>query len=263
MSRTIVRTAEIEESIQDIARHLSPHNRPGSSNDLKEHMAAVRMVEKYANGGVVLDFGSGRCIKAALLAQRGFRVFACDDLRDPWHDGLGQRKEIIAFARQWGVDFFHIGSSAALPYRPRQFDIITIHHVLEHFPSSPREILCQLLEYLKPHGILLITVPNAANLRKRLALLLGRTNYPSFDDYFLQPAPWRGHFREYVLGDLFRMARHLGLEIIDLTGVHMLAYVALRSRLLQHAYCGMMSVLPVSLRDSLLLVARKTPGAES
>ena len=42
---------------------------------------------------------------------------------------------------------------------------------------------------------------DASNIRKRIDLLLGKTNLPPFDGYYWSPDPWRDHNREYVLDD--------------------------------------------------------------
>ena len=82
-----------------------------------------------------------------------------------------------------------------------------LNDVIEHLHNSPRSILLALLEALKDEGVLLITVPNAGNIRKRLDLLRGKTNLPPFSQYYWHPDPWRGHVREYVHGDLEQLAQ--------------------------------------------------------
>jgi hypothetical protein len=54
-------------------------------------------------------------------------------------------------------------------------------------------------------------VPNAANLRKRAALLLGRTNYQPFLDYFRRDR-YFGHIREYTVQELHELAAELGMR---------------------------------------------------
>ena len=59
-----------------------------------------------------------------------------------------------------------------------KFDVIMAHDVFEHFHSSPRIVLNHLLSNLKTEGYLIISVPNAANLRKRISI------FASFDAFF-------------------------------------------------------------------------------
>jgi hypothetical protein len=49
------------------------------------------------------------------------------------------------------------------------------------------------------------------NLRKRLSVPLGRSNWSHFEDWF-HADPFRGHVREPVLADLVRLVRELGFE---------------------------------------------------
>jgi hypothetical protein len=64
---------------------------------------------------------------------------------------------------------------------------------------------------LKPGGALLISGPNAVNLRKRITVPLGRSNWSHFEDWFY-PEEFRGHVREPVLADLVRIVRELGFQ---------------------------------------------------
>ena len=78
--------------------------------------------------------------------------------------------------------------------------------------DSTRDLLLRLIGLLKDDGYLYISVLNAANLRKRLLVMSGRTNYPRFPAYFWSGPCWRGHKREYVKGDLDLLSYYLGLE---------------------------------------------------
>jgi hypothetical protein len=84
--------------------------------------------------------------------------------------------------------------------------------------------------------------------------LFGRTNLPSFESFYWYPGPWRGHVREYVKDDLYKLCEYLSLTILELRGCdHMLERIhpALRS-----FYLGATWIAP-SWKDSWLLVARK------
>ena len=71
--------------------------------------------------------------------------------------------------------------------------------------DPPMVIWGSVKNIIKPNGFLIIDVPNAANLRKRIDLLFGRTNYPPFEAYYRSSNPYRGHIREYVYGDLEKL----------------------------------------------------------
>jgi 2-polyprenyl-3-methyl-5-hydroxy-6-metoxy-1,4-benzoquinol methylase len=61
------------------------------------------------------------------------------------------------------------------PWR-EPFDVIVAGDVLEHLPR-PEVLLDSLRHLLKPDGVLLLSLPNVANVTVRLGLLLGRFNY--------------------------------------------------------------------------------------
>jgi len=211
------------------------------------HIADI-VLQSVPPGGVVLDFAAGPLDKTAVLAELGYRCIAVDDLSDPWHLLDGNRERILAFAAEEGIDYRLAGD--ALPDGP--YDMVMAHDVLEHLHDSPRAVLVPLLEHVRAGGLLFVTVPNAANLRKRIALARGRTNMPLYGHYFWE-APWRGHVREYVLDDLRQLAAYLGLEVERLCGVHHLAH-----RLPHPAReLYLLAALRGGLRDTLMLLARK------
>jgi len=222
------------------------------------HLNVARSVLRHlAPGAKILDFGSGPCDKAAVLQAMGFECFAYDDLQDAWHVKSGNQAKIRAFAEFTGVRLTLARPGTPLPYPKEYFDMVMLNDVIEHFHDSPRELLNDLLEVTTPNGLVLVTVPNAGNVRKRLALMFGRTNYQEFDFYYWHPGHWRGHVREYVKDDLRRLSGYLNLEMLELHGCdHMLQRVSGKSL---PFYLGMTKVMN-SWKDSWLLVARKQPG---
>lgn len=56
------------------------------------------------------------------------------------------------------------------------FDVIVAGDILEHLPR-PEVLLGALKPLLKPGGVLLLSLPNVANVTVRLGLLLGRFTY--------------------------------------------------------------------------------------
>jgi len=56
------------------------------------------------------------------------------------------------------------------------FDYIILGDVLEHL-NHPLDVLLKVKKWIKPEGYILVSVPNIANWRIRLALLFGDFNY--------------------------------------------------------------------------------------
>jgi SAM-dependent methyltransferase len=242
-----------------ILKHLPFKEYPNSMRGNRE--IARILMRHLPRGSAVLDYGSGACTRAAFMALCGYRVWACDDLCDFWHLQDQNRERIFQFAKEMDIEFFLMESQHELPYRAAQFDLVMINDVLEHLHDSPIELLCRLIEFTKPGGLVLVTVPNAANLRKRVGLLVGRTNYPPFEEYFWYPSPWRGHVREYVLDDLSHLSSYVGLETIELRDFHLWVDFKLRNALARCLYLGVTALIPSrGVRDSLLLLGQKPPG---
>lgn len=215
----------------------------------------ARTVLRYLEPGArILDLGSGPCDKTAVLAALGFECFAYDDLQDYWHKIERNRDKIIGFAREFSIDF-QIASDDGPPYESETFDMVMMLGVLEHLHDSPRELLIDLLGTVKPGGYLFVTVPNAVNIRKRVLVLFGKTNYPSFELFYWFPGPWRGHVREYTKDDLRKLAHYLDLVVMELRSCHRILYRRL-PKAIRPLYVALTSVAP-GWRDSWLLVAKK------
>jgi SAM-dependent methyltransferase len=223
------------------------------------YLTILRTVQRHVPaGGRVLDFGSGPCDKAAMLRLLGYQCSAIDDLQDPWHLKPGNRERILEFAREAGVDFrISGGPEEPLPFERGSFDMVMSHNVLEHLHDSPRGLLNALLELAKPRGLLYLSVPNLANVRKRVAVLRGRSNLESYARFFWTPGAFRGHVREYVRDDLRLLARYLNLEVLALRSTSdMLARLPVGFR---GVYKAVTSLFP-GWRDTWVLVARKPEG---
>jgi SAM-dependent methyltransferase len=223
---------------------------------------AAAVAEHLPPGGRILDVGAGPCDKTAVLARLGYRCAATDDLRDDWHLVPGHREKIQAFAAGAGVDFRPAAAGAGAPslgeqFAGQQFDMLTLNDVLEHLHDSPRDLLVDLLGLVRPGGLLLVTVPNAVAVRKRVAVVRGRTNLAPFASYYWSQGAWRGHVREYTRGDLAGLACFLGLEVVTLRGCHHMLHKLPAA--LRPAYRAATAPFQ-GLKDSWLLVARKPPG---
>jgi 2-polyprenyl-3-methyl-5-hydroxy-6-metoxy-1,4-benzoquinol methylase len=220
----------------------------------------VKLVAKWAKpGATVLDFGAGPCDKTAMFSLSGFDVTAFDTLEDTWHVIDNNRNKILEFANRVGIDYLLPSKEDELPFAGEQYDVVMSHDVFEHFHSSPRLIANKLVEAIKPGGILAITVPNAANLRKRLHLLLGKTNYNRFEFFYWYPGFWNGHVREYVRRDLILLNDYLGLDLLDLTTYSLQLDVLPKFAVTPYR---LFSAIFPDVRDSWMLLARKPENWE-
>lgn len=213
--------------------------------------AVMRYIKK---GSELLDFGAGPCDKTAILAIMGYKVVAFDDLQDDWHQYKDNKDKILKFASKAGIDYVVKCDKNAFNFNRKRFDGIILNNVIEHLNCSPRHLVNNLLPYLKSNGVLFIDVPNAVNLRKRIDVVRGRTNYPSFQGFYWSDNPWRGHIREYVYDDLVKMSQFLGLEMLELRSHHY--HLELLGKIKRNIFKLICKGFP-SMRESWLLICRK------
>lgn len=88
------------------------------------------------------------------------------------------------------------------------YDLIVFMEVLEHLYTPPDRVLRYLSSLLAKGGIIITTTPNAAWLKNRLKMILGRNPFE------LLKADRRdmGHIREYTRAELETVFTTVGLE---------------------------------------------------
>ena len=88
-----------------------------------------------------------------------------------------------------------------LPVESESIDIATCFHSLEHWHNTPKPLFAELQRVIKRGAYLLLATPNAVNLRKRISVMMGKSNLPSLREWYEEPV-FRGHVREPVIADL-------------------------------------------------------------
>ncbi|VGO12280.1 hypothetical protein PDESU_00831 [Pontiella desulfatans] len=102
------------------------------------------------------------------------------------------------------------------------FEVIECCQCIEHWNFSPIPVFRQIFsEQLSPQGRLLVTVPNAASLYRRLAAMAGQNPYPSMQSFIDVDGEKPGaevspHWREYTRTDLAMLIAHCGGSCIKL-----------------------------------------------
>lgn len=88
-------------------------------------------------------------------------------------------------------------------------DLVVMAEVLEHLYTAPTLVLEFVYSLLSPGGFLILQTPNAASLKKRLRLLIGRHPYEMIRENVENP----GHFREYTKSELLAIAHSCGFTV--------------------------------------------------
>ncbi len=250
---------KIDEAIEDIKRIFPFEGYMDNANESYKNIANS-VLSCLKPGSKILDLGCGPADKPAILQKLGFECTGYDDMSDEWHNLNGNKNKIINFAKEAKVKLI-ISKERNEALKKESFDMLMSNDMLEHLHDSPRTLLNEFLGYLKPGGYILITVPNAVNIRKRLSVLRGETNLPDFYTYYWSPGTWRGHVREYVKNDLYLLSKYLGLNIKEIKGCdHMIT--SRLSGIFKKIYL-LFTKLDDSLKDSWTLLAQKPFNWES
>jgi SAM-dependent methyltransferase len=210
------------------------------------------------NGGRLLDIGCGALDKTIVFQKIGFSCFGCDDFQDPWYRSSKNLDPLLDFARRAGVEVYTQTDDFELPWEYGSFDVVTVINVIEHLHESPRDILNLAGRYLKPGGLLLVAMPNSVNLRKRISVLRGLSNYTPAKGFFENDGTWRGHVREYTLQETCQIIDWNGFQVIHRQTFHGMLGNRLRNPISRMVFRGL-SFLRPEFRDSVMVAARKPP----
>lgn len=148
-------------------------------------------------GGAVLDVG---CASGGLLAAL---------------HGLAGRREgieldpVAAAAARAHADQVHVGGLESLRGVPAAaFDVVVLGDVLEHLPD-PAGALPLAAQWVRPGGVLVISLPNVAHWTIRLHLLAGRWRYR--DAGILDAT----HLRFFTWSSAHDLVQGAGLDVIE------------------------------------------------
>jgi SAM-dependent methyltransferase len=177
----------------------------------------------YRCGGVLVDVGAGNGALALACKVTGMEhVTVIEDFGDPWHDDA-VKTDIVSVLRSSGVHvILRNALTLDLPFPDNSVDCVSSIDCLEHWPHSPAHLFSEIKRVLKPGGRFVLGAPNAVSVIKRMRVLIGKTNYPPWKDFYEQ-VRWRGHVREPTLGELFEIMGTLGLEVVYTVGRNWMA----------------------------------------
>lgn len=153
-------------------------------------------------GGRILDIGCYPPHMFRVLEERGYEVWGVASKHEPVKD-----KNVVSLNLE----------TEKFPFKDQFFDLILFSEVIEHLIVDPHLYLPKFKKLLKKEGVFLITTPNAAHLKNRMKLLLGKS--PSFSLqqlYETRPSDdslYYRHNREFTGLELQQIIKDCGFKI--------------------------------------------------
>ncbi|MEJ7848408.1 MAG: class I SAM-dependent methyltransferase [Pyrinomonadaceae bacterium] len=139
------------------------YNRPeeyqsdDSQGLLQMYKHRINFIKTFKPIGTLLDVGAGKGYFVKVAAESGFRA-----------SGIEPSPRFCEFAESHlNLKIFNGYVKTTGELKGKQFDVITMHHVLEHI-EEPHDLLEALKEFLNDDGVIYIEVPNTKSLTSKI-----------------------------------------------------------------------------------------------
>lgn len=169
----------------------------------------------------VVEFGAASGGQSVGLRRAGYAVTAVDlgEQSDAW-EGAAEGTMASVFQAE-GINLV-IWNLEQVPYplESNAFDAVVMTEVFEHLRDYPVTSLQEARRVLRPGGHLYLTTPNAAYIRNRVQLALGRSTATSLADW-IGGVPFARHAREYTFAEMRELLAHAGLRPTVMTSRHL------------------------------------------
>jgi len=164
---------------------------PLKRSEYSSHSFAIALA---GSGNAVLDVGCGKGFLAAELARNGNRVTGIDT--------LAPEDVLPSVERYFQADLEEgIGKTGT-------FDRVLLLDVVEHL-KDPGRLLTDCKNALKSNGLLVVSLPNVANITVRLKLLFGKFDYQE------RGIMDKTHLRWFTRGTARRLLEDQGYQIVE------------------------------------------------
>lgn len=166
------------------------------------------MLAPHAPFGNLLDLGCGSLGNLITLENLFNKGYGVDIAAYPTWEPLKERFK----TQQHNLD------TGALPFADEMFDAVTLLMVLEHV-FDPFSVIEEMKRVTKPEGYLVINVPNIANIKHRLGLLVGKLPITSTVNCW-EFREWDGgHIHYFTLERLIWLLQKFGnYQVLQIQG---------------------------------------------
>jgi SAM-dependent methyltransferase len=140
----------------------------------------VRVVEKYARQGRILDLGCGTGILAGMLNLGSFEYYR----------GVDVSSEAIALARKRASEKIHFEIGDIQSYECKDsFDLIVFEESLYYIPFFRQRLLRRYARCLRPGGLFVVTVAHPNQFRVMIRMI--QKNFQIVEDRLTSPSGGR------------------------------------------------------------------------
>jgi len=202
-----------------IASWTPPQN--GSRAYVETHRTRLeRTLALTPPGGLddrVLEMGAYLHITPALKTRLGY-----GEVRGCYYGPRGETDHRSVISEK-GEDFrcdidLFDAEKDRFPYNDGYFSTVLCCELIEHLPSDPMHMMCEINRILKPEGTLVLTTPNIASARAISAVLQGF--HPMLFPAYLRPSlsgeAEARHNREYSPREIKDLLENSGFEVSTL-----------------------------------------------
>lgn len=192
-----------KQRLEEIAeKHLSPD--PGQNVDVLLRAHIRDRIMSWVAGPEILEMGAGEVMWTGDIVGRFGHSSIVDGSRKLLDNATATFGDRVTCYESFFEDFTP----------PRRFQTVVATHVLEHV-HDPVRVLKQAHHWLAPGGRILVVVPNATSLHRRIGVLMGALkSVYDFSDRDLVI----GHQRVYDLPRLRDDALQAGFRIVHTWG---------------------------------------------
>jgi len=183
-------------------------NLPFYKLQIFEIQKILRKLQNIENAKII-DIGSGVGVVPLVLKELGYDV-SCVDYAITT-ESIESLNNLIRNGIK--VDFIQVGVEK-LPYLDNNFDLAFVGNVIEHIPHYPRGFILEIKRILKKDGFLVIDTKNAVDIKTRIKMFFGISNWPYIEGiYDLEYNPF--HHKEYTQNELSKLLELSGFNEIE------------------------------------------------
>ena len=201
--------------------HNNPNGGPCREDRIVYYFELLNHFDLLRPGVRLVDLGGGLSWFAPIAFELGLETVLIDDFGGGGgleHQSAQESRAILDRMRAKGIQIQEVDFlSNPLPLPNESIDVVTCFHSLEHWHNSPKPLFAHLRRVIKLGGFLVLATPNAVNIRKRIAVALGKTNLSRLEEWYGEPI-FRGHVREPVIADLCKLLEWNQFAVREISG---------------------------------------------